>query len=49
MLETDLLGDFSIVQLGGGLTETAYALVADLVAVARRYRAPSAASSFFTS
>ena len=36
ILETDLLGQFSIVQLGGGLTQTAYALVTDLVAVARR-------------
>ncbi len=36
ILETDLLGEFSIVQLGGGLTQTAYALVSDLVAVARR-------------
>ena len=33
VLETDLLGDFSIVQLGGGLTQTAYALVTDLVAL----------------
>jgi homoserine dehydrogenase len=31
VLQTDLLGDFAIVQLGGGLTQTAYALVADLV------------------
>jgi homoserine dehydrogenase len=36
ILETDVLGEFSIVQLGGGLTQTAYALVSDLVAVARR-------------
>jgi homoserine dehydrogenase len=35
VLETDLLGAFSIVQLGGGLTQTAYALVTDLVALAR--------------
>jgi homoserine dehydrogenase len=34
-LETDLLGSFAIAQLGGGLTQTAYALVADLVGVAR--------------
>ena len=33
ILETDLLGEFSIVQRGGGLTQTAYALVTDLVAV----------------
>ncbi len=31
VLETDVLGDFAIVQLGGGLTQTAYALVSDLV------------------
>jgi homoserine dehydrogenase len=36
VVQTDLLGEFSIVQLGGGLTQTAYALVSDLVAVARR-------------
>ena len=35
-LDTDLLGSFTIAQLGGGLTQTAYALVTDLVAVARR-------------
>lgn len=34
VLETDLLGEFSVVQLGGGLTQTAYALVSDLVALA---------------
>jgi len=34
-LETDLLGSFAIAQLGGGLTQTAYALVSDLVAVSR--------------
>jgi len=36
VLETDLLGDFSIVQLGGGLTQTAYALLADLAELRRR-------------
>jgi homoserine dehydrogenase len=36
LLETDLLGSFAIAQLGGDLTQTAYALVTDLVAVARR-------------
>ena len=35
VLETDLLGDIAIVELGSGLTQTAYALLADLVAVAR--------------
>jgi homoserine dehydrogenase len=34
VLETDLLGEFAVVQLGGGLTQTAYALVSDLVALA---------------
>jgi homoserine dehydrogenase len=38
-LDTDLLGSFTIAQLGGGLTQTAYALVTDLVAVARRFTA----------
>jgi len=33
ILETDLLGDLAIVQLGGGLTQTAYALVSDLVSL----------------
>ena len=35
VLETDLLGEFSIVQLGGGLTQTAYAIVADLASLGR--------------
>jgi homoserine dehydrogenase len=35
LLGTDLLGSFAIAQLGGGLAQTAYALVTDLVAVAR--------------
>jgi len=38
VLETDLLGDIAIVELGSGLTQTAYALIADLVAVARSVR-----------
>ena len=38
VLETDLLGDFAVVQLDGGLTQTAYALVTDLVKVARSQR-----------
>jgi homoserine dehydrogenase len=41
VLETDLLGEFAVVQLGGGLTQTAYALVTDLVEVARRSRGPA--------
>lgn len=36
VFQTELLGDFSIVQLGGGLTQTAYALVSDLVTVGKR-------------
>jgi homoserine dehydrogenase len=35
ILQTDLLGEIAIVQLGGGLTQTAYGLLADLVAVRR--------------
>jgi homoserine dehydrogenase len=35
ILQTDLLGEISIVQRGSGLTATAYGLVADLVAIAR--------------
>jgi homoserine dehydrogenase len=34
-LETDLLGRVGITQLDGGLTQTAYALVSDLIAVRR--------------
>ncbi len=34
-LETDLLGRVGITQMDGGLTQTAYALVADLVTLAR--------------
>jgi homoserine dehydrogenase len=37
-LDTDLLGSFAVAQLGGGLTQTAYALLTDLVAIARRPR-----------
>ena len=33
---TDLLGEIAICQLGGGLTQTAYALLSDLVTVRRR-------------
>ena len=36
VLSTDLLGDVAIHQLGGDLTMTAYALLTDLIAVARR-------------
>jgi len=44
VLETDLLGDVAIVELGSGLTQTAYALLADLVAVARSVRDSSRAT-----
>ena len=36
VLETDLLGDVAICQLGGSLTMTAYALLTDLVTIRRR-------------
>ncbi len=36
VLQTDLLGEIAIAQLGGGLTQTAYALLADLVTIRRR-------------
>jgi homoserine dehydrogenase len=42
VLQTDLLGELAIVQMRGSLTETAYALVSDLVEVGRRLRAPRA-------
>ena len=35
VLKTDLLGEIAIVQRGGGLTQTAYALLSDLLAIAR--------------
>jgi homoserine dehydrogenase len=38
VFETDVLGEIAMTQLGGGLTQTAYALVSDLVTVARRLR-----------
>jgi homoserine dehydrogenase len=40
VLETDLLQDVAIVQLGGGLVQTAYALVSDLVALRSALPAP---------
>lgn len=40
VLRTDLLGEVAITQLEGGLTQTAYALVSDLVAVRRRLSEP---------
>ena len=36
VLQTDLLGEIAICQLGGSLTQTAYALVSDLVTIRRR-------------
>jgi homoserine dehydrogenase len=39
ILQTDLLGEIAVVQRGGSLTETAYALVSDLVTIARDVRA----------
>jgi homoserine dehydrogenase len=35
VFHTDLLGEIAVVQRGGGLTQTAYALLADLVTIAR--------------
>ncbi len=40
VLDTDLLGPVCITQLQGGLTQTAYGLLSDLVAVRRRLLAP---------
>jgi homoserine dehydrogenase len=42
ILQTDLLGDVAIGQLSGGLTQTAYALLTDLVAIRRRRQPPPA-------
>ena len=38
ILQTDLLGEIAMTQLAGGLTQTAYALLSDLVTVGRRHR-----------
>jgi homoserine dehydrogenase len=46
ILKTDLLEEIAIVQRGGSLTQTAYALLSDLIAVARQIvRAPAARRS----
>ena len=46
ILQTDLLGEIAICQLGGSLTMTAYALLTDLVTIRRRQpRAPAGAGS----
>jgi homoserine dehydrogenase len=42
VLQTDLLGDLAICQLGGNLTHTAYALLSDLVTMRRRQAQPAA-------
>ena len=38
VLQTDLLGEIAVCQLSGSLTQTAYALVSDLVTIRRRQR-----------
>ena len=38
ILHTDLLDDVAICQLSGNLTQTAYALLSDIVSIARRHR-----------
>jgi len=43
VLETDLLGQVAVCQLGGDLTQTAYALLSDLITIRRR-QAPRAAA-----
>jgi homoserine dehydrogenase len=43
VLETDLLGELAICQLAGNLTQTAYALLSDLVTVRRRCQSRLAA------
>lgn len=42
ILRTDLLGELAICQLGGDLTQTAYALLSDLIAIRRRQGARAA-------
>jgi homoserine dehydrogenase len=39
VLDTDLLGQIAVCQLGGSLTQTAYALLSDLVTIRRRQQA----------
>jgi homoserine dehydrogenase len=39
ILSTDLLGELAIVQRGGGLTQTAYALLSDVLAIVREVTA----------
>lgn len=45
LLQTDLLGEIVIGQMGGSLTHTAYALLSDLVTIRRRQPAPGEASA----
>jgi homoserine dehydrogenase len=40
ILQTDLLDRIAVCQLSGDLTQTAYALLADLITIARRVRKP---------
>ncbi len=42
ILSTDLLAEIAVVQRGGGLTQTAYALLADLVTIGRAVTASAA-------
>ena len=42
ILHTDLLGEIAIVQRGSGLTQTAYALLSDVITIARRHQASAA-------
>jgi homoserine dehydrogenase len=44
ILQTDLLGEIAVAQLSGGLTQTAYALLTDLVGVRRRQPMPGGAA-----
>jgi homoserine dehydrogenase len=36
VFDTDVLGEIAVVQRGSGLTQTAYALLSDLVAIAKK-------------
>ena len=40
VLQTDVLGDIGLLQLDGGLIQTAYGLLSDLVTIARRVGDP---------
>ena len=40
VLQTDLLGEIAVCQLEGGLTQTAYALLTDLITIRKRRRSP---------